>query len=82
MREFTDEEVAFLIAAKPDEFRNKVLDNISHGRRSEVLEQEELLKPMKRSECERITSTFVGILRRAYEEGKLVIKGRNDEAYI
>ena len=82
LREFTDEEVAFLIAAKPDEFRNKVLDNISHGRRSEVLEQEELLKPMKRSECERITSTFVGILRRAYEEGKLVIKGRNDEAYI
>ena len=82
LREFPDADIAHLIAAKPDDFRSKVLDNISHGRRSEVLEQEELLKPMKRSECERITSQFVGILRRAYEEGKLIIKGRNDEAYI
>ena len=82
LREFSDEELAYIIAAKTDDFRNKILDNISHGRRSEVLEQEELLKPMKRSECERITATFVGILRHAYEEGKLIIKGRNDEAYI
>ena len=82
LREFPDADVAHLIAAKPDDFRAKILDNISQGRRSEVLEQEDLLKPMKRSECERITAQFVGILRRAYEEGKLIIKGRNDEAYI
>ena len=82
LREFSDEDVAHLIAAKPDDFRAKIFDNISSGRRSEILEQEDLLKPMKRSECERITSRFVGILRRAYEEGKLIIKGRNDEVYI
>ena len=82
LREFSDEDVAHLIAAKPDDFRAKIFDNISSGRRSEILEQEDLLKPMKRSECERITSQFVGILRRAYEEGKLIIKGRNDEVYI
>ena len=82
LRELSDEEVAHLIAAKSDDFRDKILDNISHGRRSEVLEQEDLLKPMKRSECERITASFVGVLRRAYEEGKLIIIGRNDEAYI
>ena len=82
LREFPDADIAHLIAAKPDDFRSKVLDNISHARRSEVLEQEELLKPMKRSECERITSQFVGILRRAYEDGNLIIKGRNDEDYI
>ena len=82
LREFSDEDLAYLIAAKSDDFRDKILDNISHGRRSEVLEQEDLLKPMKRSECERITASFVGVLRRAYEEGKLVIKGRNDEIFV
>ena len=82
LREFPDADIAYLIAGKPDGFRDKVLDNISQGRRNEVLEQEDLLKPMKRSECERITSQFVGILRHAYEEGKLVIKGRNDEIFI
>ena len=82
LREFSDEDLAYLIAAKPDDFRDKILDNISQGRRTEVLEQEDLLKPMKRTDCERITSQFVGILRRAYEEGELIIKGRNDEQYI
>ena len=82
LREFSDEDLAYLIAAKPDDFRNKILDNISQGRRTEVLEQEDLLKPMKRTDCERITSQFVGILRRAYEDGELIIKGRNDEQYI
>lgn len=82
LREFSDEDIAYLIAAKPDDFRDKILDNVSHGRRTEILEQEDLLKPMKRTDCERITASFVGILRRAYEEGKLIIKGRNDEAYM
>ena len=82
LREFPDADIAYLIAGKPDDFRDKILDNISQARRHEVLEQEDILKPMKRSDCERITSQFVGILRRAYEDGNLIIKGRNDEAFI
>ena len=82
LREFSDEDIAYLIAAKPDDFRDKILDNVSHGRRTEILEQEDLLKPMRRSDCEDMTSRFVGILRRAYEEGKLIIKGRNDEIFV
>ena len=82
LREFSDEDLAYLIAAKPDDFRDKILDNVSHGRRTEILEQEDLLKPMRRSDCEDMTSKFVGILRRAYEEGKLIIKGRNDEIFV
>ena len=82
LREFSGEDLAYLIAAKPDDFREKILDNVSHGRRTEILEQEDLLKPMRRSDCEDMTSKFVGILRRAYEEGKLIIKGRNDEIFV
>ena len=82
LREFSDEDLAYLIAAKSDDFREKILDNVSHGRRTEILEQEDLLKPMRRSDCEDMTSKFVGILRRAYEEGKLIIKGRNDEIFV
>ena len=82
LREFSDADLAYLIAAKPDHFREKILDNISQTRRREILDQEDLLKPMKRSDCERITTQFVGILRRAYENGELIIKGRNDEQYM
>ena len=82
LRELSDEDVAYLIAAKSDEFRAKILDNVSNARRSEILEQEDILKPMRRSTCEDITNKFVGILRRAYEDGDLIIKGRNEEAYV
>ena len=78
LREMSEVDIAYLIAAKPDEFREKILSNISSGRRQEVLAQEDILKPMRKSTCEDITNKFVGILRRAYEDGDLIIKGRNE----
>ena len=82
LRELSDEDIAYLIAAKSDEFRAKILDNVSGSRRNEILEQEDILKPMRKSTCEEITNKFVGVLRRAYEEGNLIVKGRNEEAFI
>ena len=82
LREMTEVDIAFLIAAKPDDFREKILSNISAGRRAEVRTQEDILKPMRRSDCERITSEFFSKLRRAYEEGHLIIQDRNDDVYV
>ncbi len=82
LREMTEIDIAYLIAAKPDDFREKILSNISAGRRAEVRAQEDILKPMRRSDCERITSEFFSKLRRAFEEGHLIIKDRNDDVFV
>lgn len=82
LREISEIDIAYLVAGKTDDFRAKILDNISSGRRAEVLEQEEILKPMRRSDCERITGEFFSKLRRAYEEGHLIIKDRNDDIFV
>ena len=82
LREMTEVDIAFLIAGKPDDFREKILSNISAGRRAEVRAQEDFLKPMRRSDCERITSEFFSKLRRAFEEGHLIIQDRNDDVYV
>ena len=82
LREMSEVDIAYLIAGKPDDFRDKILDNISSGRRAEVLDQEDILKPMRRSDCEKITSEFFSKLRRAYEEGHLIIKDRNDDVFV
>ena len=82
LREMTEVEIAYLIAGKNEEFRKKILSNISSGRRTEVLEQEDILKPMRRSECERITSEFFSKLRRAFEAGHLIIKDRNEDVFV
>ncbi len=78
LRELTEVDIAYLIAGKTDDFRNKILSNISQGRKVEVLDQEEILKPMRKNDCERITSEFFAVLRRAYEEGRLIINNRDD----
>ncbi len=82
LREMPETDIAYLIAAKPDDFREKILSNISAGRRAEVRTQEDILKPMRRSDCERITSEFFSKLRRAFEEGHLIIKDRNDDVFV
>lgn len=83
LRGMSDEDIAFLIAGKDDDFRKKMLSNISSTRATAVLEEEDLHKPMRRSDCEKVTSQFYAVLRRAWEDGKLVIKGRDDgEVYV
>jgi len=82
LREMTEIDIAYLIAGKPDDFREKILSNISAGRRAEVRAQEDILKPMRRSDCERITSEFFSKLRRAFEEGHLIIQDRNDDVFV
>lgn len=82
LREMSESDIAYLIAGKNDDFRSKILENISSGKRQEVLYQEDILKPMRRSDCERITSEFFSKLRRAFEDGHLIIKDRNDDIFV
>lgn len=82
LREMSEVDIAYLLAGKPDSFREKILSNISAGRRAEVRSQEDILKPMRRADCEKITSEFFSKLRRAFEEGHLIIKDRNDDVFI
>ena len=82
LRDMDEEEIAYLIASKTDDFRNKILENVSENRRKSILETEKFLYPMRKSDCEKVTSQFFATLRRAWEEGNLYIKGRDDELYV
>lgn len=82
LRDMDEEEIAYLIASKAADFREKVLSNVSENRRKSILETEKFLYPMRKSDCEKVTSQFFATLRRAWEEGNLYIKGRDDELYV
>lgn len=82
LRKKDDREICYLIAGKKEDFREKILSNVSQIRKSEILDKEDILKPFLRIECEKVTSQFFSILRRAFDEGHLIIKGRNDDIYI
>ncbi|MCR5289320.1 MAG: flagellar motor switch protein FliG [Treponema sp.] len=82
LRKMTVNDIAILIVGKPEPFRNKILHNVSIGRGDEILEQEQLVIPVKKSNSEAITSLFFSHLRQKYEEGQLYIKNRNDDIFV
>ena len=82
LRSMSDDDIALLLANKSDEFRRKILKNVSTNRGNSILETEQINKPMRRADVERVTSHFFADLRRAFEEGKLFIDGRDGEMYV
>lgn len=82
LREFNDTELAYLIGDKPEEFRAKIFQNISKTRADIVLEEEQVRKPMLKRDCNEITQKFYNHLRHAWENGDLIIAGRDDEVYV
>ena len=82
LRNLSDQDIAYLIAGKNDDFCEKILSNISAGRRSEVRAQSDILKPIRKSDVDRITTQFVARLRNEFESGNLIIKNRNEDKFI
>ncbi|QTQ14257.1 flagellar motor switch protein FliG [Treponema parvum] len=82
LHKMDDDKIAVLIAGKPDGFRKKILYNVSKTRGDIILETEQLKKTVTRADSDKITSAFMNVMRSAYEEGKFMIKGRNDEIYV
>lgn len=82
LRSLSDMDVVYLIAGKPGMYRKKILDCVSAGRKAQVLEEEELNKPVRKSDCDEATSRFIAVMREAYEHGHLVIRGRNDGDFV
>lgn len=82
LREMSDLDIAYLITGKTQEFIDKIFSCISSTRKEDVLQEIEINKPLLKKECDRITSLFFSILRRAFEDGKLIIQGRNDDIFV
>jgi len=83
LRFMSEEDISILIRGKTMAFRTKILCNVSKTRGDIILEEEAMKDHVLRSESERITSQFYAELRRAWEDGELIIKGRDDdEVYV
>lgn len=82
LQKMDNSDIAFLIHGKSEDFRAKILSNVSVNRKAMILEEEEHRAPMRKADVEKATSLFFAYMRRAWEDGKLIIKGRDDEVYV
>ncbi|HNY21790.1 MAG TPA: flagellar motor switch protein FliG [Treponemataceae bacterium] len=79
LRGMSERDLALLAVGKDERFRAKIFNNISRTRGDIVLEEEKLLVPVPRAECERVTSSFFAVMRRAWENGAFKVAGRDGE---
>ncbi len=79
LRKMEDGEIAVLIAGKDEKFREKIFSNISKIRGAEILEEEQLKQPVKKTDSKAVTDEFMNAMRTAWERGELIIAGRDDE---
>ncbi len=82
LRSMSDQDIAVLIAGKTEEFRAKIFSCISKTRGAAVLEEEALLKPVPRKDSDIVTGRFLSDLRRAWEEGRLIVEDRDSGEYV
>jgi flagellar motor switch protein FliG len=79
LRPMAERDLALLIAGKAEPFRKKILANVSRTRATLIIDEERIANPIPRAEAERVTSAFFITMRRAWEEGKFVIDGRDSD---
>lgn len=83
LHDMEDRDIAILIYGKNDEFREKILSNVSKNRRRVILDEESMIHHLTKSDSEKITSSFYSVLRRAWENGDLRVLGRDEgEVYV
>ena len=81
LQDFTEKDIAFLLRGKEQDIQSRILQNLSTRRRQFVEEESALLGPVRRTEAEEMTKTFLDYLRAREEAGDLVIM-REEEEYL
>jgi flagellar motor switch protein FliG len=71
-------DIVLLMKGRSGPFREKLLSNLSQGRRSEVLEEEEIMGPVPKKEAAEASAAFLSWFRKSREEGKIVMLSDED----
>lgn len=82
LQTMSETDIAYIIAGKTDDFRGKILSNVSSGRGTLILDEEKFRKPMRKQDVDEKTNIFMSSLRKAVENGELVVLNKDDEIYV
>ena len=78
LRDLSERDIALVLKGKSQAFRDKVLSNVSQGKRTMVLEEYEIMGTIRRDEAEKATKAFIAFYKRKWEDGDLVLEGDDD----
>ncbi|MBU0936417.1 MAG: flagellar motor switch protein FliG [Spirochaetes bacterium] len=78
LRNLNEREVALLLKGKSQEFKDKLLSNISSSKRTLILEEYDILGTVRRDDVAKITKDFVAHFKERWEAGTLTLEGDED----
>lgn len=78
LRDLTEREIALLLKGKSQGFRDKVLESVSQGKKTIVLEEYDIMGTVRRDEAEKATRAFMEYFKRRWESGDLILEGDDD----
>lgn len=78
LREFDNDEIALFLKGKPEEYKARILKNLSERRRNLVSDEYLRLGGVKRSKVDKITCEFLGLLRQRIRDGKIILTDSDD----
>ncbi|MCL2410923.1 MAG: hypothetical protein FWC97_04695 [Treponema sp.] len=74
----TEREIAILLKGKSREFNEKILSNISAGRRQIIREENEVIGAVPKRDCEEIERDFLAWFRLARSKGEIILYDDKD----
>ena len=78
LKTMADKEIAILLKGRNSAFREKILSNVSAGRRDLIREEGEILGPVPKRDCEEAANEFIAWFRQARESGELILSSDED----
>jgi flagellar motor switch protein FliG len=78
LRDFQDRDLALLLKGREEAFKDKILRNVSSNRRALVMDEHSILGAVRREDADEAAREFLSYLKRAWEEGDLVLEGEDD----
>jgi len=82
LRQVENSDLSLALKGVSDEVRDTVLRNLSERARENLVEEIELLGPVRLSQVEEARSTIVQSIRRLEESGQIVIRRDGEDEYV
>ncbi len=78
LRSMSDRDIAMLIKGRDDDFREKILTNLSSARRTLVEEERQIMGAVPRKEADEVAREFLDWFRKGREEGRILLLDDDD----
>jgi len=78
LRDFQDRDIALFLKGRDEDFKEKVLRNVSSNRRTMIVDEYSILGAVRREDAVEAAAEFLSYLKRAWEDGDIALEGDDD----